>query len=69
MKSESDTCRRATVIDFVGNHRMFLDRLRRLLSLVSSSGSLHAYLESNAPPELPPGCSVELELEAKDPRY
>jgi superfamily II DNA or RNA helicase len=56
---------RLTVIDFVGNHRIFLDRLRRLLSLVSSPTSLRAYLESDAPPQLPPGCSVDLELEAK----
>jgi hypothetical protein len=54
------------VIDFVGNHRMFLDRIRRLLSLVASPTSLHAFFTSNAPPELPPGCSVELELEAKE---
>jgi superfamily II DNA or RNA helicase/HKD family nuclease len=57
---------RLTVIDFVGNHRMFLDRLRRLLSLVASRTSLHAYLGEDAPPELPPGCSVELELEVKE---
>lgn len=54
------------VIDFVGNHRMFLDRIRRLLSLVASPTSLHAYLESGEPPELPPGCSIDLELEIKE---
>ena len=57
---------RLTVIDFVGNHRMFLDRIRRLLSLVASPSSLRAYLESSAPAELPPGCSIELELELKE---
>ncbi|MEO8179809.1 MAG: DEAD/DEAH box helicase family protein [Deltaproteobacteria bacterium] len=55
-----------TVIDFVGNHRMFLDRIRRLLSLGSAPSSLHAFLESRTPPELPPGCSIDLELELKE---
>ncbi|MEY4544388.1 MAG: hypothetical protein RL685_583 [Pseudomonadota bacterium] len=55
-----------TIIDFVGNHRMFVDRIRRLFSLVSPSRSLQAYLESGTQPQLPPGCSVELELEAKE---
>src|SRR5688572_4678073 len=45
---------------------MFLDRIRRLLSLVSSPSSLRAYLESSAPAELPPGCSIDLELELKE---
>jgi superfamily II DNA or RNA helicase/diadenosine tetraphosphate (Ap4A) HIT family hydrolase len=56
-----------TVIDFVGNHRLFLDRLRSLLSLTGSPGSiekLRSFLQ-DVPPELPAGCSVELELEAK----
>jgi hypothetical protein len=56
---------RLTIIDFVGNHEMFLGRIRRLLSLVSSSSSVRAYLESTAAPELPPGCSIDLELEIK----
>ena len=57
-----------TVIDFVGNHRVFLDRLRALLSISDDGGSLsrlRAYLEGDAPTDLPEGCSVELELEAK----
>jgi superfamily II DNA or RNA helicase/diadenosine tetraphosphate (Ap4A) HIT family hydrolase len=54
------------VIDFVGNHRIFLDRIRRLLSLATNPTALRPCLESNGPPELPPGCSVDVELEAKE---
>jgi superfamily II DNA or RNA helicase/diadenosine tetraphosphate (Ap4A) HIT family hydrolase len=55
-----------TVIDFVGNHRVFLERLRALLSLGADAASrgVHAVL-SGAAPELPEGCAIELELEAK----
>ncbi len=56
-----------TVIDFVGNHRIFVDRVRRLLSLgVDARPSLSHFLESEGPFELPSGCSVDVELEAKD---
>lgn len=57
-----------TVIDFVGNHRVFLERLRTLLSLGGSSspGVLRQFLGSTGIEELPAGCSVELELEAKE---
>jgi superfamily II DNA or RNA helicase/HKD family nuclease/diadenosine tetraphosphate (Ap4A) HIT family hydrolase len=71
-----------TVIDFVGNHRLFLDRLRALLSLTAQSSPPAAQLRAllraddpsdaddaahrdDAPLALPPGCSVELALEAK----
>jgi SOS-response transcriptional repressor LexA len=55
------------VIDFVGNHRMFLERLRALLSLGGESGTerLRALLGPERTAELPAGCSAELELEAK----
>lgn len=56
---------RLVVLDFVGNHRVFLDRLRLLLTLSSGEVSLRQYLAGEQP-ELPPGCSVEVELEAKD---
>jgi superfamily II DNA or RNA helicase/diadenosine tetraphosphate (Ap4A) HIT family hydrolase/SOS-response transcriptional repressor LexA len=57
---------RLMVIDFVGNHGVFVGRLRTLLSLGSASAApLRAFLEGQAP-ELPPGCSVDVELEAKD---
>lgn len=57
-----------TVIDFVGNHRVFLERLRTLLALGGdqSSSALRDLLAGNEPALLPEGCSVDLELEAKD---
>jgi superfamily II DNA or RNA helicase/diadenosine tetraphosphate (Ap4A) HIT family hydrolase len=56
-----------TVIDFVGNHRVFLDRVRTLLSLApGGEATTVRELVDGAEPVLPPGCSVELELEAKD---
>jgi hypothetical protein len=59
---------RLTVIDFVGNHRMFLERVRRLLSLGSAGEHAHiaTLLDAPGPVELPTGCSVDVELEAKD---
>jgi superfamily II DNA or RNA helicase/diadenosine tetraphosphate (Ap4A) HIT family hydrolase/SOS-response transcriptional repressor LexA len=56
------------VIDFVGNHRVFLERLRALLSLGGSTRStaVRECLSSDEPIELPEGCSVDLELEAKE---
>jgi len=57
-----------TVIDFVGNHRMFLERLRTLLSLGERGGAqdLARVLDGGALDDLPEGCTVDLELEAKD---
>jgi hypothetical protein len=57
-----------TVIDFVGNHRMFLERVRMLLSLGRSAAiaALRGFLGSGGPAELPGGCSVDVELEAKE---
>jgi superfamily II DNA or RNA helicase/diadenosine tetraphosphate (Ap4A) HIT family hydrolase len=64
----SDQKSAVTVIDFVGNHRVFLERVRALLSLGDEerAASVRKLLESEAPLELPGGCSVELELEAKE---
>ena len=47
------------VIDFVGNHRMFLERLRALLSLGTGRGAerLRALLEPEGTAELPAGCT------------
>ena len=54
---------RLVVLDFVGNHKVFLDRLRILLSLGGGQPALEAFLATrNAP--LPPGCSLNFELEA-----
>jgi superfamily II DNA or RNA helicase/diadenosine tetraphosphate (Ap4A) HIT family hydrolase len=54
---------RLTVIDFVGNHRVFLDRIRTLLSLGDARPDLRSFFEGQVP-ELPPGCSVQVELGA-----
>ncbi|WP_163989671.1 DEAD/DEAH box helicase family protein [Pyxidicoccus caerfyrddinensis] len=55
-----------TVIDFVGNHKVFLDRVRTLLALGRSPVSLRDFLVGGKEPELPPGCAVQVEVEAKD---
>lgn len=61
-----------TVIDFVGNHRLFLDRINTLLSATRAAAEdarsidqLRLFLNDDAPLSLPSGCSVDLELEAK----
>jgi superfamily II DNA or RNA helicase/SOS-response transcriptional repressor LexA len=59
---------RLTVIDFVGNHRIFASRLIHLLSLgekTCSWADLEAWLKGR-PPELPSGCLMDIELEARD---
>ncbi len=57
---------RVTVLDFVGNHKVFLDRIGRLVSLgARDRDALRAFLDGEAP-ALPPGCSIEIELEAVD---
>lgn len=57
-----------TVIDFVGNHRVFLDRVRTLLSLAPDKKPvpLHEFLRKGAQLELTDDCSVDIELEAID---
>lgn len=58
--------RELVVIDFVGNHALFLRRLDALLSAAGADpGGLLDRLDSAAKGEgaLPPGCSVALELE------
>ncbi|HQP35366.1 MAG TPA: DEAD/DEAH box helicase family protein, partial [Polyangiaceae bacterium] len=55
-----------TVIDFVGNHRVFLDRVRLLLSFGQGAANLPQYLREGLAPRLPEGCSVDIELEAID---
>lgn len=63
--AEGKTC--LTVIDFVGNHRVFLGRVRMLLTLGrESTTSLRAFLDGTEEPELPPGCTVDVDLEAKE---
>lgn len=53
-----------TVIDFVGNHRVFLERLRLLLSFGNGKTSLAQFVRGKQEAELPSGCSVNVELEA-----
>lgn len=57
-----------TVIDFVGNHRLFAERLRQVLSLASpeAAWTVGQLVTEAERLELPHGCSVEIELEAKD---
>ena len=61
-----------TVIDFVGNHRVFLQRLRTLLDTAPQAANpveLGAWLADAAlrrRTELPPGCSINVDLEAID---
>ncbi len=62
---KSDSKKDLVVIDFVGNHKVFLDRVRTLLSLGGENPSLHDFV-ARREPSLPPGCTVELELAAID---
>ena len=59
---------RLLVIDFVGNHRIFAQRLIHLLSLQNCADSwttLRSWLNGTSP-DLPDGCLIDVELEAKD---
>lgn len=59
---------RLKVIDFVGNHRVFASRVTHLLSLGNHSATwtdLKKFLKGSAP-DLPPGCLLDLEVEAKE---
>jgi len=64
----SEGKRSVTVVDFVGNHRVFAERLRALFSLATNdvAARLRGFLSAPGPAELSAGCSIELELEAKD---
>ncbi|WP_149495412.1 DEAD/DEAH box helicase family protein [Roseiconus lacunae] len=59
---------RLLVIDFVGNHRIFAQRMLHLLSLGNHTaqwGDLRKWIQGE-PPELPEGCLLDVELEAQD---
>jgi superfamily II DNA or RNA helicase/diadenosine tetraphosphate (Ap4A) HIT family hydrolase/HKD family nuclease len=59
---------RLKVIDFVGNHRVFASRLTHLLSLGNKSATwtdLKKFLKGGIP-DLPEGCLLDLEVEAKE---
>lgn len=53
------------VIDFVGNHKMFLERVRTLLSLTPRPARVRQFLETGEA-DLPPGCSVTVDTQAID---
>lgn len=61
---------RLTVLDFVGNHRMFVERIQRLLGLSSREVALDAWLDRRFQGEplpdlvLPQGCALSFDLEA-----
>ena len=52
---------RLNVLDLVGNHHVFLERLHALLSL-KSNDPLGILINNAQSPQLPAGCSLELEL-------
>ena len=57
-----------TVIDYIGNHRVFLLKPQTLFGLPSGDREIFNLLERlrNGTQELPPGCEVTYELEAVD---
>jgi len=68
LRTDSTTDKKAlTVIDFVGNHRVFLDRVRTLLSLAPGKNGpgLRKFLREKKALKLD-GCTVDIELEAID---
>jgi superfamily II DNA or RNA helicase/diadenosine tetraphosphate (Ap4A) HIT family hydrolase len=62
----SEGKRHLTIVDFVGNHRIFLERLRTLVSLAAKDPAkpMRAVLDAGHV-DLPGGCAIDLELEAK----
>ena len=56
-----------TIIDFVGNHRVFARRIRQLVDLATSSdpAAIIDELLTGDRTAMPTGCSIDLELEAK----
>ena len=59
---------RLIVIDFVGNHRVFAQRIIHLLSLTGEDRSwsdLAKWLKGGVP-SLPPKCLIDVEIEARD---
>ncbi len=59
---------RLLVIDFVGNHRVFAQRMLHLLSLTGRDAAwkdLRRWL-AGEPPQLPEGCLLDVDLESRD---
>jgi superfamily II DNA or RNA helicase/diadenosine tetraphosphate (Ap4A) HIT family hydrolase/HKD family nuclease len=64
----AETKSRLIVIDFIGNHRLFARRIIHLLSLRGDECTwtgLHRWLDGGTA-DLPPGCLLDINLEAKD---
>lgn len=58
---------RLQVIDFIGNHRVFLNKIRTLLSLSARCRSVGEFLRGDSGQiELKAGCRVDIELTAID---
>ena len=59
---------RLTVIDYIGNHRVFLLKPQTLFGLPPGDREVFNLIErlQNGTQELPPGCEVTYELEAID---
>lgn len=59
---------RLLVIDFVGNHRIFAQRIIHLLSLQGSSNQWNSLKDwlNGKPVHLPAGCLLDVEVDAKD---
>lgn len=51
---------RLEVLDFVGNHRVFLTRLRGLVALSGDGEALQQFLTDGTAPGLPGGCEISL---------
>jgi superfamily II DNA or RNA helicase/diadenosine tetraphosphate (Ap4A) HIT family hydrolase/HKD family nuclease/SOS-response transcriptional repressor LexA len=64
----SDGKTRLLVIDFVGNHRIFAQRIIHLLSLQGSNNQWHSLKDwlNGKPADLPAGCLLDVEVDAKD---
>ncbi|MFY7953472.1 MAG: DEAD/DEAH box helicase, partial [Armatimonadaceae bacterium] len=54
------------VVDFVGNHRVFLNRLRTLLTAAGSGNGVAQFVHFGLDSALPSGCSIRIELTAID---
>jgi superfamily II DNA or RNA helicase/diadenosine tetraphosphate (Ap4A) HIT family hydrolase/HKD family nuclease len=65
-RAEGKEC--LTVIDYIGNHRTFLDKPRTLFELGARDADVLRALQlvQSGQAELPPGCEVTYELEAID---
>lgn len=63
---KADGKEHVVVLDFVGNHRIFLERVRQLLSFARSTVGLDRFLDDPASAELPAGCFLNIDLDAID---